>query len=746
MAWVAVGVAAVTAGASIYSANKADKAAKRQQRSLEASQAEAGARADRAREDVLKYYGDALSSVADLTPASITALVEGNATTRDILSQYTNVANSILGAGADEYRQAITGIAPAQRTETPSRVLTKEQADQATQPATLPFGLAGAEQAILGGEDAAREALLTGADVARQDLSQAATGARTGLARALGAGVDELAFGRDMALGDLSRGFGRAGQRLEQGAEQSIDTLQSARNQGLSRLRQGFGGAEQGLMRGAEQYDRGLRGVERGLAEQFDLASQAEQAGFDRAIQRLGGIGIGGSRIEAGKATANTSALSPYNKAGQQALQREAALSGALGAEAQQAAYDEFIESPGQKFLRERQEQSLLRNQAAIGGLGGGRIRTALQEQAQGIAAQDLQREIANLQSLSGRGQQAATSISDLLTRTAMQNASMESQASIARGQQSLAASQARANIKSRMADIAAKAGLSESGLRQTLGNQLASIGMQRAQAKFGTQQQIGELARQLGMTESQLIRETGGNVAGLQSALAQQQAGLDTTQAGLQSNLRTSAASQTANILSQLGLTDAQIQQAMGGNMANIAMSTGQNVAAGQRGAGQQIGGLRMNAGQLLGQQQAATRGQQAANLQGLGANLGRISEQEGLNISNILQALGAQRSGLLTGMGTTLANIGVGQSSQIAGMAPALAQASGLRDIASANKTATILNQLGQLAGNIDWGSMGSGSTEKTGNNAISDATFAEGAGFGNNNVTSNMYWGGN
>lgn len=63
---------------------------------------------------------------------------------------------------------------------------------------------------------------------------------------------------------------------------------------------------------------------------------------------------------------------------------------GLNGAEAEQAAIDGFNESAGQKFLRERQERALVRNSAALGGLGGGNVRTALQEQSFGIANQQL--------------------------------------------------------------------------------------------------------------------------------------------------------------------------------------------------------------------------------------------------------------------------------------------------------------------------------------------------------------------
>lgn len=75
---------------------------------------------------------------------------------------------------------------------------------------------------------------------------------------------------------------------------------------------------------------------------------------------------------------------------GEQAGTELAALTGLSGAEAEQEALGRFQESPGQAFLRERQQRALLRNESAIGGLGGGNVRTALQEQAFGIASQQL--------------------------------------------------------------------------------------------------------------------------------------------------------------------------------------------------------------------------------------------------------------------------------------------------------------------------------------------------------------------
>lgn len=94
----------------------------------------------------------------------------------------------------------------------------------------------------------------------------------------------------------------------------------------------------------------------------------------------------------------------PFREAGLGALERQQALMGLLGPEAQAQAFAEFTESPGQRFLRERQEQALLRSEAALGGLGGGRVRTALQEQAAGFAQQDLSEQLRRLSEMAEAG------------------------------------------------------------------------------------------------------------------------------------------------------------------------------------------------------------------------------------------------------------------------------------------------------------------------------------------------------
>ena len=102
-------------------------------------------------------------------------------------------------------------------------------------------------------------------------------------------------------------------------------------------------------------------------------------------------------------------ALQPWQQAGTSALQQQQALLGMGGQESQQQAFEAFGNSPGQQFLRDRQQKALMRNSAAMGGLGGGNVRTALQEQAAGNAAQDYSNQFNRLGQLSGQGFQATT-------------------------------------------------------------------------------------------------------------------------------------------------------------------------------------------------------------------------------------------------------------------------------------------------------------------------------------------------
>jgi hypothetical protein len=106
--------------------------------------------------------------------------------------------------------------------------------------------------------------------------------------------------------------------------------------------------------------------------------------------------------------------LQPFQQAGQAAVGEQQNLLGLNGVEAQQGSFDSFNASPGQKFLRDRAQKNLVRNSAAIGGLGGSNVRSALVEQGVGFAQQDYNNQFGRLGQLAGQGQAAATNIGQL--------------------------------------------------------------------------------------------------------------------------------------------------------------------------------------------------------------------------------------------------------------------------------------------------------------------------------------------
>ena len=103
--------------------------------------------------------------------------------------------------------------------------------------------------------------------------------------------------------------------------------------------------------------------------------------------------------------------LAPFQQAGVSALEQQQALIGLGGQEAQQQAFAGLEESRGQQFLRERGQKNLLRNAAAIGGIGGGNVREALVQQGVGFAQQDIQNQFGRLGQIAGQGQAAATNV-----------------------------------------------------------------------------------------------------------------------------------------------------------------------------------------------------------------------------------------------------------------------------------------------------------------------------------------------
>lgn len=139
--------------------------------------------------------------------------------------------------------------------------------------------------------------------------------------------------------------------------------------------------------------------------------------------------------------------LAPFLEAGRGALGSELALLGLSGQGAQQQALDDFSLRPDQQFIQQQGEQALLRNQAAIGGLGGGNVQRELQSFGQGTASQALSEQLNRLASLRGGGQTATTNLGQLGQTSATNISNLLGQAGSAKASGILGQQQADAGL-----------------------------------------------------------------------------------------------------------------------------------------------------------------------------------------------------------------------------------------------------------------------------------------------------------
>lgn len=103
--------------------------------------------------------------------------------------------------------------------------------------------------------------------------------------------------------------------------------------------------------------------------------------------------------------------LSPYMEAGTNALSQQQALSGALGPEAQQAAYDAIQVSPAYTSALAAGENSILQNASATGGLRGGNTQSAMAQFAPQLLSSAISNQYNQLGGLSQLGQASAAGV-----------------------------------------------------------------------------------------------------------------------------------------------------------------------------------------------------------------------------------------------------------------------------------------------------------------------------------------------
>ena len=202
--------------------------------------------------------------------------------------------------------------------------------------------------------------------------------------------------------------------------------------------------------------------------------------------------------------------INPYAIAGQDALRTQRALAGLDGQAAFDAAYQE---SPQMKFLREQGERAALRNAAATGGLGGGNVLKELTRYNTGLASQDLQNQIANINQLSGRGFNAATQMAGLNLNTGLPAASAINTLGI--------------NLATGRTDAATKLADQYGDASNKLANILGSQGLNISNLVGNTASSINNARNNAAENEARAQENLGVNQSNIQSGIGNQLAGL---------------------------------------------------------------------------------------------------------------------------------------------------------------------------------------------------------------------------
>ena len=182
------------------------------------------------------------------------------------------------------------------------------------------------------------------------------------------------------------------------------DNIRQAAGYGLTHWRDAFSG-------GSIFETRGEDGelVDQELGDPLDLFGIEEEAAANAAAEEAASTqedaamaGLEEARRQFDISQAN---MQPWLDAGTGALGEQSALAGLSGLEAQNAAFDRFRADPGQALMQQRGQDNLLAGASAIGGLGGGNVRSDLVQQGVNFGQQDFANYYNRLAGISGTGQ-----------------------------------------------------------------------------------------------------------------------------------------------------------------------------------------------------------------------------------------------------------------------------------------------------------------------------------------------------
>ena len=422
--------------------------------------------------------------------------------------------------------------------------------------------------------------------------------------QAFGVSPQQVGQALGIPLSEVTRRFRE--QQVEQTPTGLIGFEESAQ-QGLLDATRTLQGAE---TRSRGDINAGLQNINQlltqnigGLEQAGATASGQINTGFDsalEAINRLYGINIDDLRAAASQASGQINTgfdeargyFQPYQQGGQQAFQQQLALSGALGQDAFNQAYQE---SPQIAFLREQGMRSNLAGAAATGGLGGGNVQRELQRFGQGLASQGLQQQIANLSGLSGMGMQGAQNLSGLATGRAgalgditlntAQNITGQrgTQAQAVSGLQTgragalgditLNTAQNVAGQRGNMANFAGQAGLNLANLSQRAGEGIADL-------QYGTGRDIAGQRGRAGELIANQYQDVYGNQSRLLQDLGANQSNLIGGQSSDLINMQNAAALRAQQNAINLGGNIANLQTGLGTNTANLQTGLATNTA----------------------------------------------------------------------------------------------------------------------------------------------------------------------
>ena len=138
--------------------------------------------------------------------------------------------------------------------------------------------------------------------------------------------------------------------------------------------------------------------------------------------------------------------LEPYAAVGAPALQQQMAALGLAGPEAQATYVKQQEESPIFQALARQQEEAILQQASATGGLRGGNVQGALAQFRPALLNQFLQQQYTNLGGLTSLGQQSAAGIGTAGMQTAGAIGDLLGQAGAARAGAALGSAQAWGN------------------------------------------------------------------------------------------------------------------------------------------------------------------------------------------------------------------------------------------------------------------------------------------------------------